>query len=174
MPARCIVLLRHAEKPTGDGRAKGVDARGEADDNELSVRGWQRAGALACFFAADRGELGVPDALFAGAPTREHPSRRSISTLEPLAQRLGLALETSFQRGCEPTLAHAAAQRDGLVLVAWDHRGLCSIANALMDSSQLTPQSWPDGCFDRFWVFHRQGTGWRYEEQAQRLLGRDA
>jgi len=41
MPARKIMVLRHAEKPERD--VHGVDASGRQDSRELSVRGWQRA-----------------------------------------------------------------------------------------------------------------------------------
>ena len=80
MTAQRIILLRHAEKARPDEHIQGVDARGQPDANELSVRGWQRAGALAHFFAPGGGDLGVPDALFAGPPTAAHPSRRSVSS----------------------------------------------------------------------------------------------
>jgi broad specificity phosphatase PhoE len=174
MAAQRIILLRHAEKPSPDGRVQGVDANGQPNPNELSIRGWQRAGALARFFAPGGGNLGVPDALYAGAPTLDHPSRRSISTLEPLAQRLALPLDRSFSRNDEASLLETMSERDGLVLVAWDHRGLCRIANALMGSSEATPQSWPNQCFDRFWVFSRRDGGWDFESRAQRLLAGDS
>lgn len=168
-----IILLRHAEKPSDDGRFRGVDASGRPDDNELSVRGWQRAGALAHFFAPGGGDLGVPDALLAGPPSAAHPSRRSISTLTPLAERLGQPLDVSHPRGHEAELARALAQHDGLVLVAWDHRGLCRIAEALVGATGVTPQQWPEQCFDRFWIFTRQGAGWQFEARPQRLLAGD-
>jgi hypothetical protein len=174
MTAQRIILLRHAEKARPDEHIQGVDARGQPDANELSVRGWQRAGALAHFFAPGGGDLGVPDALFAGPPTAAHPSRRSVSTLQPLAQRLGRPLELGFQRGQEPELAEALTGRDGLVLVAWDHRGLNRIAQALMGDSPATPQPWPQDCFDRFWIFTRDGPRWQFVQRPQRLLAGDA
>jgi hypothetical protein len=171
MTAR-IILLRHAEKPSPDGRIRGVDIGGRLDENELSVRGWQRAGALARFFSPGGGDLGVPDALFAGGPTAERPSRRSVSTLEPLARRLGMDLDLSFRRGRETELAAALERRDGLSLVAWDHRGLCRIAQALI--GDRAPQRWPESSFDQFWIFTREGADWQFEQRPQQLLGGDA
>jgi hypothetical protein len=169
--AACVILLRHAEKASDDGRVKGVDARGAPDTNDLCVRGWQRAGALARFFAPGGGDLGVPQALFAGAPTEEHPSRRSISTLAPLAERLGLPLNMRLRRGQEAELAAAATGCDGPVLVAWDHRHLPALARAFTRAS--VPPQWPEGCFDRFWILTREGADWRFEQRPQRLLGGD-
>jgi len=170
MTAR-LILLRHAEKPSPDGRIRGVDAAGRPDENELSVRGWQRAGALARLFAPGGGDFGVPQALFAGGPTAARPSRRSVSTLEPLARRLGLELDVSFERGREAELAAALARRDRLSLVAWDHRGLCRIAQALI--GDRAPQRWPESCFDRFWLFTRAGADWQFEQRPQALLDGD-
>jgi broad specificity phosphatase PhoE len=169
-----IILLRHAEKPSPDGRVGGVDTRGQPDADELSVRGWQRAGALARFFAPGGGDLGVPDALFAQGPTPEHPSRRCISTLQPLAERLGHPLDQRFQRSEEAELAEALSRVDGLALAAWDHRHLGKIARALLGDADPGPPEWPEDCFDRLWLFSREGAGWRFEERGQDLLAGDA
>lgn len=171
MPARTIILLRHAEKPGAEG---GVDIHGRPDDDELSVRGWQRAGALARLFAPGGGELGVPGALFAERPCSAHPSRRCVSTLQPLAERLGLSLDLNFQRGEETDLAHALTRTEGLVLAAWDHRHLGKIADALLGSAGIAPTDWPEQSFDRFWIFSREDLGWKFEDRPQRLLAGDA
>jgi hypothetical protein len=171
MTASRIILLRHAEKPAEPDR--GVDARGHPDGNELSVRGWQRAGALARLFSPGGGGLGVPDALFAERPCAAHPSRRCISTLQPLADRLGLTLDQRFQRGDETELAQALSGSDGLALVAWDHRNLARLAHALLGDTVAGPAEWSDSCFDKFWMLTRDGPGWRLEELPQGLLAGD-
>jgi broad specificity phosphatase PhoE len=43
------MFIRHGEKPQPGGDA-GVNANGTIDDESLTPRGWQRAGALARFF----------------------------------------------------------------------------------------------------------------------------
>ena len=60
-----IMIIRHAEKPTG--QQDGVDESGTSSPHHLIVRGWQRAGALACF---------VRTCLRAGA--KHAPSQASI------------------------------------------------------------------------------------------------
>ena len=59
--AREMMVMRHAEKPNG--RFSGVKETGDSNPHDLSVRGWQRAGALACLFAPAHGPL--QDALLA-------------------------------------------------------------------------------------------------------------
>ncbi len=49
MPARKIMVLRHAEKLEPERDVHGVDASGRQDSCELSVRGWQRAATLVQF-----------------------------------------------------------------------------------------------------------------------------
>ena len=51
MTASKIMIIRHAEKPDDAGTVFGVTIEGHQDPEELTVRGWQRAGALATFFA---------------------------------------------------------------------------------------------------------------------------
>src|SRR5579885_3119382 len=65
-----IMLIRHAERPSADKRFRGVTIEGRKDKEELTVRGWQRAGALVRFFAPLDGHfvhpgLARPDILFA-------------------------------------------------------------------------------------------------------------
>jgi hypothetical protein len=49
MTANKIMVIRHAEKPDDSGTVFGVTTEGLQDPEELTVRGWQRAGALATF-----------------------------------------------------------------------------------------------------------------------------
>ncbi|MGF6303029.1 hypothetical protein OKW43_005714 [Paraburkholderia sp. WC7.3g] len=53
------MVIRHAEKPV-KGLAMGVDERGVGDNGHLTVRGWQRAGALARFFSPVTGNFAEP------------------------------------------------------------------------------------------------------------------
>ena len=46
-----IMLIRHAERPSADKSVRGVTQEGVKNKEELTVRGWQRAGALVRFFA---------------------------------------------------------------------------------------------------------------------------
>ena len=67
-PAK-VMLIRHAEKPDGTGNVMGVSELGLPHPRQLSVRGWQRAGALVRFFAPAGGNfadgIATPSAIFA-------------------------------------------------------------------------------------------------------------
>ena len=74
MPAARIMIIRHAEKPD-PGKTLGVSPTGHEDPRSLSVRGWQRAGALVALFGPERLRranplLATPTAIFASRPTR--------------------------------------------------------------------------------------------------------
>ena len=172
------MVIRHGEKPSLDGAILGVNESGTADPNELSVRGWQRAGALARFFApidttATPQGIGRPEVLFAQGLGQHVTSVRARHTLTPLAQLLGLPISTQFQKGEEAALAAAATSSPGTVLIAWEHKAICQFANILMDNANCTPQAWPDDRFDIVWVFDVDGTGWQFHQVPELVLPGD-
>ena len=173
---RHIMVIRHAEKPAPDGSVLGVDQSGSPDQDQLSVAGWQRAGALVQLFsgALGRSRLERPAHLFAPGATLETPSLRALSTLVPLSASLGLDVNTGFVKGEEAELVNAVVKLRGPVLVAWEYRAIVRIANLLMQSDAMTPQRWPEDCFDRIWVFLRSGSKWLFSEVPQMLLPGDA
>src|ERR1700750_769818 len=122
-----VMLIRHAEKPTTT--KSGVKESGEASARDLSVRGWQRAGALTCLFAPARGAwqhelLTKPQYIFASAAVNDPEggtsrSRRSQETVMPLAELLHVHINLNFSKGDERALAQAAQSCEGAVLIAW-------------------------------------------------------
>lgn len=86
MAATKIMLIRHAEKPNGG--THGVDPSGERDDEDLTVRGWQRAGALARLFLPASGtfsdpRLATPHTIFAsGAGKHSKSFWRGIASIQ--------------------------------------------------------------------------------------------
>ena|SRR5271165_4540761 len=94
MAAIKIMTIRHAERPPVDGSIEGVTPSGTKDPAELTVRGWQRAGALIRQRAAAGGlsrsrsfgvrsrraeSRGSPD------PVACQPGLRGAKTLMPLS-----------------------------------------------------------------------------------------
>lgn len=159
-----IMVIRHAEKPTGDIQAMKVD--GSHDPESLIVQGWQRAGALTALFAPFNGPLqnsalATPTMIYAsgyrekGDPKNgDSKSKRPVETVTPLSQRLGLTINESFgkdDKGPENMVADAI-QQSGVVLIAWQHQEIARIANAILGNTSA-PQTWPGDRFDLVWVF---------------------
>ncbi|BCM87598.1 phosphoglycerate mutase family protein [Methylobacterium indicum] len=175
MPPSTIMLIRHGEKPTRDPSVFGVDKTGREDEDDLSVRGWQRAGALARFFLPRAGApvppLAVPTRLYAPDPTAKRPSKRALHTLGPLAHLSGIARDTRFHVGEEADLAAAVLSATGVALVAWEHRRIADIV-AHLTAGAVTAPFWPEDRFDVVIVLDR-APGWRLTQAFQMLLPGD-
>lgn len=177
--AGCVVLLRHAEKPEGDQR--GVDERGHEDAGALSVRGWQRAGALVRWLVPLHrpAPFGLPAGLWAAPSTPAHPSRRPALTLMPLGQWLSEPVRTELDVHDLDAAAAALLAEPGTQVVSWRHDDLPALAVAIARrvgvSAVGVPPQWPRDCFDQAWVFERQPTPpWLFGSVAQQLLDGDA
>jgi hypothetical protein len=174
-----IMIIRHAEKPTEDGTIRGVAEHGAHDRHALSVRGWQRAGALVRFFAplgqTDTSEhIAPPRAIFASAPTLENPSSRSRQTVAPLADELGVPVASDLTKGDELALAEAVLSHPGPVLIAWHHKQIPRLARAITGEQIDFPAHWPAERFDLVWVLERGREGeWIFHQIPQRLLPSD-
>jgi hypothetical protein len=185
MPPRAskIFVIRHAEKPTG--QVTGVKPTGESSSHDLIVRGWERAGALACLFAPARGPLQEPllerpAFIFASAAADDpdpgnSKSRRPQETVTPLAQLLSIDINLNFSKGQERKLATAAQQCSGPVLIAWQHETINAIANAILGDNSA-PQDWPGGRFDVIFVFTLNPVhgSYSFAQVMQRLLAGDS
>jgi hypothetical protein len=184
-----IMIIRHAEKPDHSGTQHGIDEHGGKDKESLTVPGWIRAGALVELFAPQeldpdsgqarnaqpRSGLARPTVLFAADPTTGG-SKRPFQTITPLAQRLDFDLEndgTPFRKGQEEALASTLTATSGIVLVAWEHEAIPTIASHLGAVTPAPPESWPDERFDLVWVFTRQPDGWTFTQVPQLLLAGD-
>jgi hypothetical protein len=178
-----VMLIRHAEKPTST--KSGVKESGEASARDLSVRGWQRAGALTCLFAPARGAwqhelLTRPQYIFASAAVNDPEggtsrSRRSQETVMPLAELLNVHINLNFSKGEEKALAHAAQACDGPVLIAWQHENIAPIVNFLL-GTESAPTTWPPDRFDMIFVLTWDPVEGKYNfaQVPQLLLAGDA
>ena len=174
MSATKVMIIRHAEKPI-PGRTVGVRGRGEKDESSLTVRGWERAGALVQFFLNPTSPGIVrPDHLFAVRFDLGFAgsSRRSRQTLRPLAEMTGMKRDDRFGEGQEHLLAPAVLQLQGTILIAWSHGHIPIIANALFPGLTM-PEEWPEDRFDLVWVFNRSGKKMIFTQVTQRLLAGD-
>jgi hypothetical protein len=173
-----VMLIRHAEKPNDDGRIHGVDEKGAHDSDELSVQGWQRAGALIRFFSPlnrpfTNQALATPDTIFACAPGDHATSVRSKHTVWPLAQFLQKPVNLRYRKGEEDKLVWAVAVAQGVVLIAWEHNTIPSIASSIIGDDNTCPKKWPDSRFDLVWVLDREPGGWKFIQVPQMVLPGD-
>ncbi len=178
-----IMVIRHAEKPSG--QLAGVSESGVPNGRDLTVRGWQRAGALGCLFAPAHGalqdaQLAKPQFIFASAAADDPQggnsrSRRSEETVTPLAQLLRIEIDLTFSKGEEKALAKAAQACTGPVLIAWQHENINAIASSILGAGPIPPM-WPSDRFDVVFVFTLNPVDGAYSfaQVPQRLLAGDA
>lgn len=178
-----VMVIRHAEKPDNNGKPRGVDADGARDDGSLTVRGWQRAGALAAILAPSNDVfvsswLARPSTVFASNPSGG--SNRPLQTIKPLLKKSGAELVESFTKGQEADLATEVLRRRGVVLISWQHERICQIATHLTAANPpdpRIPEDWPDERFDVIWVFTppaKSGQRWGFAQVPQMALAGDA
>lgn len=174
------MLIRHGEKPEVP-PPFGVNADGVEDKHSLSVRGWQRAGALARFFRSPTAKgITTPTKIYASGIGEDAvlvdgddvaKSLRPQQTVAPLAAAIGLAVDTSCKVGEETKLANSIDNENGVVLVAWEHKHIPIIAQQFTGSA---PNSWPGGSvFDVVWVLQRNGAAYDFSVVPQGLLSGD-
>jgi len=175
------MLIRHAEKPDEAAKTKGVTPNGDSDPEELTVRGWQRTGALIGLFVGEGRNsalhgLTAPTAIFASGVGRHSKSLRPQHTVAPLAEKIGVRVNTAHLKGDETALVADILRQDGIVLVAWEHEAIPQIANLVTGNETTCPQSWPGERFDVVWVFERSddGSNWSFHQVPQQLLSGDS
>jgi len=183
MSAPRILLIRHGEKPPDNPPPHGVTKHGDHDDQSLTVKGWQRAGALVCLFSPSAGPLqspliSTPGVIFASPPggsgSEESLSQRPVETVTPLAKKLGLDVQTGFLKGDETQVAQAAMAQSGVVLICWQHKGIPLIANAILGNQTTAPQAWPGDRYDVVWIFDLEAGGtYSFNQLPQLLLSGD-
>ena len=170
-----VIVVRHAEKPPPLGPPAGVKEDGDTDRHSLTVRGWQRAGALANRLCRAEPELGRPDAIFSppGGDGAGDDHARPHQTIAPAAARLGITIDDAHRLDEEDALVADVLRRAGIVLISWEHKRIARIATKIADPS-LVPHAWPDERFDLFWIFDRGADGtYGFRQLPQLLLAGD-
>lgn len=163
-----IMVIRHAEKPSNDPPPHGVTSKGEREPESLVVRGWQRAGALVCFFAPANGSfqdssLAKPQFLYASKPTKRNGSKRPLETITPLADKLAIRINSNYSKLEAKEMLEEVFLCAGVVLICWQHEFLPEIANKILGNKTTAPQDWPEDRFDVVWVFDRDAATGQYD-----------
>ena len=173
-----ILLIRHCERPSADPKIRGVGLDGRKNKESLTVRGWQRAGALVRFFAPVDGRfahpaLATPKILFACRAALQDPSLRPQHSLLPLAELLRVELNCDYFHGEEADLVQKVLAGPGPALIAWKHPNMHVIANTILGDKTRAPQHWDYERYDLVWAFERSGQAWTFLQFAQLLLAGD-
>jgi len=173
------MIIRHAEKHLGTDE-HGVNLQGHPAHHELTVRGWQRSGALVPFFAPAGGHaadapISTPKSIMASAATKQSPSLRAQHTVKPLADLLGVGIDKRFPDGDEIDAAVAALAAPSPLLICWHHSHIPIFARLIAGAALPCPTHWPDDCFDVVWVLDRddEHDPWRFTQVVQRLFLND-
>jgi len=173
MPPDQILFIRHGEAHA----VTGINEDGHSDDHSLTVRGWQRAGALVRFFG-QQGQSGFrPDAVYASSVAPGSESRRPGQTIAPLVAYLqshgGLVYKDTYGKNDTGALMADVLAQSGTVLIAWEHSRIADCIAALPGAPE-TPEKWPSERFDLVWQLRRDGERWIFREIPQLLLSGDA
>jgi broad specificity phosphatase PhoE len=175
-----IMIIRHAEKHQHGSHGLGVTEDGRPSSHELTVRGWQRAGALVQLFASGGARtkasaIQTPRAIFASDATKQSPSLRAMHTAAPLAAQLGIAVNHDFAEGEEEGLVSAVLASPSPVLIVWHHGHISKLARKIGGEHIACPAQWPEDRFDVVWILEGGGAqgGWNFTQIAQCLLPDD-
>lgn len=167
-----IIIIRHAEHHD----EPGFKEDGTAGQRSLTIRGWQRAGALVGLFGPSGHPDLVPATVFASAIGQDSPSDRPAETVSPLCEvlrsRRGFHYDRTYLKPDAEGLMRDVMQRSGSVLICWEH-SVIPTAIAALPHAPTVPDEWPGGRYDLIWILDRHGPGWRFAERSQGLLAGD-
>ena len=120
-------------------------------------------------------QLALPTAIFASGVGHHSRSLRPQHTVAPLAEKIGVRVNTNYTKGEEQALVTDALEHGGVILIAWEHQLIPKIAILIVGNETTCPQSWPDERFDLLWVLERRdlSSGWSFQQIPQQLLSGD-
>lgn len=161
-----IILFRHGEKPD------------DPLNHHLSSRGEERARALVSLLGTNATLTGNAPiaALYATRVTKHDHSERTGETLKPLANALGLPVQTPYETGAYTSLARLiltnASYRGKTIVICWTHHNIAEFAEAL--GVRPKPSPWKAKTFDRLWIINPGKSTGTLKDSAQHLLSGDA
>lgn len=164
MPSR-IILIRAGEAPP--------------NGNGLSQRGKERAAALVPFFLFQDylQDYGHPVAIFAHRETQSEPSLRPVQTVTPLANALGIKVNTSFTQVEFVKMLKLIKENPDYeaktILICWNNDNMSRIEAELGRKINVKP--WPEEAHDRLWIVDfKQNRTINFRDIPQRLLYGDS
>jgi hypothetical protein len=146
--ATVVYFIRHAEKP-------------KESSSELSHLGKKRASCLATIFSNNK-YFHIPKRIIAQPSNANHPSKRPIGTVKPLAKKLGLGIEHGCDGSDIKCVQDLIKQGNGPILIAWEHKRLSKIIKKFID--QDTPK-YPSDRYDLVWILDTKARTFTIQEQ---------
>jgi len=175
-PGTLVMVIRHGEKPTGS--QAGLDAQGHKNDHGLTTTGWQRANHLVDLFDPAHADLkpglARPAAVYAAKPNDLGDGLRTRETVTPLADRLGIRVNTDFGKGEEKALVAQVIGGPGPTLISWQHEEIPAIAREFPSVTPIPPTAWPDNRYDVVWTLTKTAEGWSFAQVPELVLPGDA
>lgn len=134
-----ILLIRHAEKPSG------------ANDPTLAVAGQQRAQAYIVYFRNFPNEANPIKLDYLFASRNSSKSHRPYLTIEPLSKSLGLTIDArhndkDFAKVASDILQNSKYDNSN-VLIYWHHGEILQLAHALGAPASSLPAKWDGEVF---------------------------
>ena len=176
-PGTVVMVIRHGEKPEDDDSGPGLDANGVEDDSSLTAVGWDRAHRLVDLFdpaqAPPRPGLDRPKTIYAAGANDNGEGQRTRETVEPLADKLGVPVTTTFGKGDEKALVEQVIAEPGPTLISWQHGEIPAIAEAFPSVTPTPPSVWPEDRFDVIWTFTKTSDGWHFAQLPELALPQD-
>jgi hypothetical protein len=163
-----VMIIRHGEKPDKSEGLTGIDASGNKAKSSLTAAGWERARSLVDVFAPEEGPpragLTKPTAIFASGSNSDGEGARTRETIAPLAEHLGVTVNTDFGKGDESAMVAKVLAQPGPTLICWQHGEIPAIADSFKTVSPTPPSTWPDDRYDVIWTLTKTATGWNFAQ----------
>ena len=120
-----------------------------------------------------RPRLARPDRIYAAGVTDDGEGQRTRETVVPLADALGIPVDTDLGRGDEKKLVKDVLAQPGTTLISWQHGGIPEIVDDFPSVSPEPPQEWPYDRFDVVWTLTRTADGWHFTQTPELVLPQD-
>jgi len=145
----------------------------------LSLKGKERAEAFVPFFLGREflQDFGPPATIIAHRPSQKEPSRSYIDAVTPLANALGIKVDTQFGHTEYEAMVNYVRDFEDFdgktILISWDNDDLALMV--ALFGVKPKPLPWPEQAYDRLWIidFQQQGKA-RFKNLPQRLLYGDS
>ena len=157
MPATKIMLIRHAEKPNGDG---GIMPDGAQNPEALTATGWTRANALVGLFAPGEWDCPAAAARQADEPVRLGIGKPAAEADDRAAGRGAQSPDRDVARRARRPNSSPRSRRPRVRLSSPGSTRRSPRSRALIRGrADGVPPVWPGHRFDLVWVFDLNADG---------------